>query len=82
MFLYDGKEGSTVGEVEASRGSVVSPSKRMARDNGGRNMDVDAKSGLLRCTRCSWQSRGAGIPSGCRRVQRMEPSRSVSLHDS
>jgi WD40 repeat protein len=47
MFLYDGKEGSTVGEVEASRGSVVSLSKRMARDSGGRSMDVDVYLGVI-----------------------------------
>ena len=27
MFLYDGKDGSTVAEINASQGSVVSPSR-------------------------------------------------------
>jgi len=41
MFLYDGKEGSTVGEVEASRGSVVSASKRMTGGSGDRSIVAD-----------------------------------------
>jgi len=83
MFLYDGKEGSTVGEVEASRGSVVSPGKPMANDSGVQSMMLMWILGMGCVVRgISWQSRGTEILSGCRRVRRMEPLRSVSLHDS